>query len=272
MLFLSGKPKLADSAELKQALESGLSEFFHLDRSHRGSAVTVNGEIPELQCVRLDLTSARIDPNHLPPPPAKMADKGPSFTTDQLEVTANPLFFGRDAKVALKLEAAQVILELVRDKQEAHWLALEKVGHGHASINISGQDIENLFLSTAEVAAKEHGVAIHHGSVNLSQRGEREVSVEIDVTAKKFMMKSHFAIRGCIYIDKELNAHFSELSCQGKGTLGSLAAHYITPHLETWEEQPLPLLGLLFTGITLHDVGLEIDDHGTLNATAQFGD
>lgn len=270
MLLLSGQTDFEDGTGLKKALTAGLTDYFHLDPSRE--SVGVVGTLPALDTLHVNLDNARIELSHLPPPPGVHKSKGTCLSAGELELSARPLYVGRDASMQLHIHASQADLEVIHDGNRSRWLALDRARKGYAEFTISGDDIEKLFLSGAKLAAKEHGVTIEHGAVRLTQSREREVGIAIQVTAKKLFMKSHLAIQGRVYVDKELNAHFSNLSCTGKGPINAVVAHYVTPFLREWEQRTLPLLGLFFTGISLHDVGLKVDPKGNVRATAAFGE
>jgi hypothetical protein len=182
------------------------------------------------------------------------------------------LFLGESGRLALRVEAAGVDLSFVRDDQQRLWLLPHHFSAGTVRIRIDGRDLEHLFLEGARQAAAEHGVHIDEGRLQLEQSDARQLRIQAELLARKLFVKSHIMLDGRIGFDEQLNIHFSGMTCTGKGVVATLACKFLEPHLEAWEQRPLPLLSLVFPSVRLRHAQLKTDSSGRMEATAELGE
>jgi hypothetical protein len=144
---------------------------------------------------------------------------------------------------------------------------------GHFLTQLGQSDLEALLLAGARAAAAAHDVTIERTELALSCDGARTVLFQLRVTAstKILLAKLRATIRGSgrLAIDDALNAHLSQLHCEGEGMTGTLAVGLIRRELEQWEGRTFPLTAFSPTGLALRDLRLGCRDG--LQVEARFG-
>jgi len=272
-MFLIASGREPESLEdLHGVLAETLAETFGV--ANAAECIGVTGPWPRLEQVSVDLTGGRIDPLHPPSVPNRVeAGQGKSVLSCQrLELKADPLFLGASGRLELHVEASGAELSFVRDDRQRLWLLPHHFSSGAARIGMNGRDLEHLFLEGARQAAAEHGVTIEESRLRLEQSDAKQLRIEAELLARKLFVKSRIMLQGRISFDEQLNIHFSEMSCTGKGVVATVACKFLEPHLEVFEQQPLPLLSLVFPSVRLRHAQLTTDSSGRLEATAELGE
>jgi hypothetical protein len=258
--------------DLRRGLEEGLCEL--LGPISTDGCVEVLGAWPHLERLIVDLTGMRVDPRQPPLVPKGLTPvaKDAALTSQGLELRAEPLWLGESARLGLALEASRAELAVVRDDQRRLWLLPQHFATGQARLEMAAEDLEQLFLEGASRAAADHGVSIEKGRLSLEQSGVRELRIQAELLARKLFVRSHIVIKGHVGFDEQLNLHFSNMSCAGKGMVAGIACKFIQPHLDAWEERSLSLLSLAFPAVRLRHARLTTDSAGRLEATAELGE
>jgi hypothetical protein len=93
----------------------------------------------------------------------------------------------------------------------------------------------------------------------------QSVIFDAEITIRRKRLSAELSASGLLLLDHELNASFSELSCSGKGAIGTLASALIKRNLGKLQNQRFPLLGFNFGGLRLREMNVEVGtDHSTL--------
>jgi hypothetical protein len=270
-LIPSDRPP-ASLPELRALLSASLERTYGVTDADR--RLVIAGRWPRFEEVRLDLTGVGLDPLQPPPAPGRFSPPSgrPTLQSAQLRVGADPLRLGAEARLQFAVAAGGVDLSFVRDDRGQLWLLPHHFASGQVTATIAGRDLERVFLEGAQGAAARHGVSIEDGNLQLRQADARSVTVTAELEARRLFVRGRLALRGRVTVDAALNLSFSELTCEGRGAIGSIASRFVRPHLETWEGQPIPLLAMALPAVRLHHAELRTDAEGLLHAAAEFGE
>lgn len=265
-----GEPR--SLAELRELLVASLHRTYGvLDAAER---LVIEGRWPRFKEVRLDLTGVGLDPMRPPPAPGrfKLPDGPPKLRSSRLRVMADPMRLGAQARLGFGMAAEGVDFSFVRDAGGQLWLMPAHFASGQVNATIAGRDLEAVFMEGAQGAAARHGVTIEDGNLELRQVDVRTVAVAAELEARRLFVRGRLELRGQVTVNREMHLRFSGLACEGRGAIGSIASRFVRPHLETWEQQTIPLLALALPGVRLHHAELRTDAGGRLHAVAEFGE
>jgi len=259
-------------AELRGVLLASLHRTYGV--SDGEERLVIEGRWPRFKEVRLDLTGVALDPLRPPPAPGRftLPDGPPKLRSLALQVTADPLHLGIQARLRFGMAAEGVDFSFMRDGGGQLWLMPVHFASGQVKATIAGRDLEAVFMEGAQGAAARHGVSIEDGNLELRQVDVRTVAVAAELEARRLFVRGRLLLRGRVTVNRELHLRFSELACEGRGAIGSIASRFVRPHLETWEHQTIPLLALALPGVRLHHAELRTDAGGQLHAFAEFGE
>jgi hypothetical protein len=266
MFPLAGKDFPESAEELSDAIEDALKDVFTLDK---GTGVSVEGgKFPAVKKVTIDLDGASVSATKPPPKPEGVGKREDGITVERLEVSGHPIRY-EEAELDLGLSARGVTLDFDRDKKGKPLLVLNDAKEGKVEAKISKEDLENLVLEAARVAAGAQGVKIEDLDLKLTSKGPRSAAAEVRVKAKKMMMTGVVVIKGQLDIDDELNATVSGLSASGEGIVGSAAAGIVQGKLRQYDGTKVSLMTFSLGDVKLRD--LKIDLKGALKVSASFG-
>ena len=120
------------------------------------------------------------------------------------------------AAVHLALEAQNIVLHQNRDAEGNVFLLLHRAGSGRIGISISLEDLETLVTEVAKTEAGKHGIVIEDVLLRLTSKGDRSVSAELRVQARKLFVRTNVRISGQLKIDDDLVARLSDVNCAVK--------------------------------------------------------
>jgi hypothetical protein len=270
MIPLGGDQFPTTAAELADALRTALGEVVRLPDER--AAVTVAGNYPASDKLRIDLSGGTVAVHGRPEDPAGVGQPqpGPSFRT--LQVLAHPLN-AEGAKLHLDLTAADVRFNFDRTRTGRPVMTLAAATDGQVVARVSRADFEALVTAKATAAAKEKGVEVERIDMNLTQLGPRSVRLD----AKGYVQtKALFkTIRGAVTfaarldVDDRLVARLSGLDVAGEGMMLALAVNMIRGRITALEGKEFPLTTFALGGVRLRDVRLQVGDE--LAVTAAFG-
>jgi hypothetical protein len=119
------------------------------------------------------------------------------------------------------------------------------------------------------LAGKEHGVTIKDIQVDLKASGPRSVSADVRVKASKLLMSGVVHVRGRADVDDDLVATLSDLSVEGEGVIGTMAAAFLNGRVSKFEGKKVPLMTFSLGDVALRD--LKISTKGAIALSASFG-
>ena len=272
MFPLAAQEVPSDVTQLAEALDASLREVFATPPRKPIRIEESASGYPDLKRVEIDLSGAIInlaDPPVRPEPGSGRGRTGP--TVEAFSIKANPLLL-QDSPLKLDLQARDVHFNYKRDQFDRPLLMIKRARDGHVQLSIGRDDLEQALLHAAQMAAAEHGVTIKNIEIHLEQdpRDSNSVAAHIEVTAKKFVT-AIIHLTGHLEIDDGLNAHLSDLECQGEGMVGSLVCGFIKPKLARVSGRRFALMAFSLGDVRLHDLDFTVDDRA-LSIRASFGE
>jgi len=267
MFPLVGPDYPKSGQELAQRIQSGLTELLTFPPG-RNVVVIQGGSYPAFENVKVDLTGASINGSVPPQPPKPTGQRDPGPTTAELHIVGRPIRYqGRG--INLELNATGAKFDLSHDETGQALLVAREAETGNFALDIAAADLQFILKTAATEAARQKGITIQDLDVKLISQGPRMVDVEIRVKAKKLMMTGTFAVRGRVEVDEALVAKISNLSCDGQGIFGNMAAGMIQVALRAQEGRRFPLTSFSLGGLALCD--LQISTTDGLRITAEVG-
>lgn len=267
MFPLAGKSYPADADELISAIRGALEEVFSLPKPDHVVKVT-GDEFPSLKKLAINLDGASVDAAEPPEKPVAKGKRTEGISVGHFEFTGHPLRY-ENAKVDLEVTAKGVKLDFAKDKGGHPLLVLADAQEGHAEANVSKEDLRALVIAGASAAAKEQGVKIQDVVIELTSTGKRSLAADVRVTARKAIVSGVVRLTGRAEVDDDLNATVSDLSCDGEGMVGKLAAGFLRGRLEAMNGRQFPLMAFSLGDVTLRD--LTVDVKRGLHVKAKFG-
>ena len=258
-------PKAAD--ELAARIQAGLGELLTLPK---GQTVVViqGGEYPDFENVKVNLTGATVNGAVPPPPPKPKGGRDPGPTAEELHIVGKPIKYqGRG--INLELNASGAKFDLAHDDKGRAILVAREADSGNVALDIAAADLQYILKAAATEGAKQKGVSIQDLDVKLTNQGPRTVDVLVRVKAKKMVMSGTVIVKGRVEIDDALVAKISNLSCDGEGMMGNMAAGMIQGTLRSQEGRKFPLTSFSLGGLALKDV--QISTANGLSITAEVG-
>jgi hypothetical protein len=271
MVLLPGRGEIDSTSELSTALSAGISRVFVPEVS--SECVSVQGDLPIIDLLRINVSSAcLVDGNsRLPVPGVETAERQPLGFARRVELVGESVRVREDGCLNFQLCASGVQLETRTDENNTRWLAIADAEEGSAHVDVDRRAIEGLFLRGAQIAAQDFGLEVERAGLTLSPHQGQSATFDAEVTVRRRRLSATLSVGGRLLLDHELNAGFSELSCSGKGALGTLACAIIKRHLSKLENKRFPLLGFNLGGLRLRKMNVQVDTEGSLHAKAVFG-
>jgi hypothetical protein len=270
MLLLPGREKIESRSQLCAAILAGINHCFVLDTVRE--CVEVQGELPDLDLLRINLSSARLleGDTPLPTPGSETANRQPVAIATRMEMVGEPVRVTENACVNFQLCASGARFEAVTDENGTRWLAIADVDTGNAQVDVERKAIEGLFLRGARLAAQSYGLEIEQADITLCSSQDRSVGFEVQTVVRRNRLHAAISIAGDLSLDEKLNAEFSGLTCHGKGAIGKLASALIKRHLSDLQSNRFPLLGFNFSGLRMREMNVEVGVEGSLHVKAIF--
>ena len=171
--------------------------------------------------------------------------------------------------LSLRLEARDVVFHKGEDENGDVLVIVRKAREGHIVISAAQLDLEKVIAEMANVQAGRKGVSVENVRLALRARGARSLAADIQLQARKFLLRAKIDIYGQLDITDDFVAKISHLKCKGDGALGSLACGVLEPYLQRLDHSTFPLMSLPLGEIKLRDVRIAVAD--TVEVTADFG-
>jgi hypothetical protein len=236
-------------------------------------AVEVAGEFPAMSGLTIDVTGAT--PVDRPAgrwlDGAKGGEGVSEFSVETLQVIGRP--FGDAARpIDIDVSARRCRGQFVRTSDGAVALRMAGATDGRLVASVARSTVERIALIEAGKAARAQGVEIKEVQVAWQSEGPRNLSLEVQVKAKKgFLPAAVIRVRGRVAIDSSLTATISGLSVDGEGMVGSMAAGLIRPKLMQAEGMSKSLLGLPLDELRITGVRVGVTDE-KLSVEGEFAD
>jgi hypothetical protein len=222
----------------------------------RPDTVTATGEIPHIAALTIDITGA----TPLPTPASPQWLDLPGDTLGQTTVSSFQVLgrpFGQAPRTATIDIAARDLRAAVLDTPAGTALRLLGCTEGRLRATVIKSDVEAVALAEGSKLASAKGVDLKDVHLLWRSDSARTLSLEVHVKARKgFLPAATIRVRGQLAIDDRLNATVSNLSVEGEGMIGGLAAGMIRPRLQQAEGRSKSLLALPLDDLKIREVRL----------------
>lgn len=264
-MFPLGSKNFPQSAsDFERALEESLRQYARKD----GPIVTASSRVfPYFDGIAINLDGAQFD-SRLAAPVHSRGETKEACEAAVVSVSARDVRI-QDVPASLRLEARDVVFHEGEDENGNVLLIVRKAREGHVIISAAQLDLERVIGEMASVQAGRKGVSVESVRLALRARGARSLAADIQLQARKFLLRAKIDIYGQLDITDDFVAKISHLKCKGDGTLGSLACGVLEPYLQRLEGSTFPLMSLPLGEIQLRDVRIAVAD--TVEITADFG-
>jgi hypothetical protein len=250
--------------DFERALDESLRQYVRKD----GPIVTASSRVfPYFDQIAINLDGAQFD-SRLPALVHPSGETKEACEAAIVSVSARALRV-QDVPASLRLEARDVVFHKGEDENGDALLIIRKAREGHILISATQVDLEKALTETLQAQAGQKGVSIENVRLALRARGARSLAANIQLKARKFLLRAKIDIHGQLDITDDFVARISQLKCRGDGTLGSLACGVLEPHLQRLDGATFPLMALPLGEIELRDVRIAVAD--TVEVTADFG-
>jgi len=264
MFQLGSKNFPQSKGDFERALDQSLRQYVRKD----GPIVTASSRVfPYFDRIAINLDGAQFD-SRLPVPVLPRGETKEACEAAIVSVNARALRI-QEAPANLRLEARDVVFHKGEDENGDALLIVRKAREGHIVISATQVDLEKMLTETLQAQASQKGVSVKNVRLALRARGARSLAADIQLHARKFLLRAKIDIHGQLDIADDFVARISQLKCRGDGTLGSLACGVLEPHLQRLEGATFPLMSLPLGEIKLRDVRIAVAD--TVEVTADFG-
>jgi hypothetical protein len=265
-MFILSRNKLPETpGALAAALEEAVREF-----ASRAEPMTVvrGADLHRLDEIIIDLSGAVIDPRHRPVPP-KLSSTEPAISVQKLSVSGRPVKI-LGSEFALDFAGSNIQLTQAKTSAGKILLVLHQAESGEMRVQIAREEVERLIAKIAAIAAAKQGVTIDNVQVDLTSRAARVLEAKVTVSARKLFFRISLRLSGTVAVTDDLVATFSDLRCEGDGTIAALACAAIAPHFSRIEERVFPLSALPIGEVRVNDVAIMVDDKQIV-VEARFG-
>ena len=251
MFYLAGPIEPTHSEDFIKALEGGIREVVTFPPDVK--IVTLTGDYPAFDAIRIDLTEGRINTANRPEKPKGVGTGKNEITAGIFQIIAHPLHVDA-GRISLDLSANAVTLRYDVDSSGRQIILPVSSESGTLKMEIPRADLEALILARATAAAAQQGAKITALELKLILRSERSLAIDLRVHAKKMMMGGVVHISGRVDLDDHLTARLSEMKCEGEGVAGKIAAGFLAPKIKQVDGRSFPLADESLNGLHLRDL------------------
>ena len=270
LLFASPTPP-PDADSLTAAVRDALTQFVTFADS-TDKVVTTSGSYPDLSAFNIDLDDASVNFDNAPEAPKPSGTASEAFSVECFKMRGKPLH-ALGGTLVVNVEAGYAKFGYAPHAKGGTVLLLNTAKHGTVSISSPKPSLETMLCNGLTTLLKGQGVSVENVQLNLTTTSPRSLALECTVTASKkvgfFTPSGAVAVKGTATVDDALNLVLSGLSAEGKGGLGSMAAPMLTPYLQKYDGQKIPLLSLAHGELQLQNIKVSGGDQ--LELEAEFG-
>jgi len=263
-LPVEGFKQVHSAADLLQGLTQGYRSRIEMPRDHE--AITVEGQFPRLDLLRIDLTNGALKKDFRPRQFKKPSAPHPTVFTKQFEYVARPLRY-EDGLIEMHITARDAEMSMIRDGDQAS-LVLTDAAEGTFEFSMNMADVRPMLLA----GAKEHangGFGVRDIIFEAHSENSRSLVVDLKVKANWLLLPADFHLTGRVDIDDAFNVRLSGLRCDGENLGGLLLAGFIDEAMQKHNGKVMPLAAWPGNKIRLSHAQIQIDDH--IRIQAGFG-
>jgi hypothetical protein len=268
MLLLTSLEKLRSGSELREAIIGGLKSS--LLTAVPDQSVVVQGDAPEFQLIRIDVSSLPLNFSRAPAPKQPFVRRD-TCRAQRLECVAAPGLPGPARVNELDVEVEQAELELVADAGERRWLKLREISGGCFRLDLRGGELDELLWVGLGQALAQKGMSLEGGMLRLHQSNEREVQLEAEVRGRKGFLRGTVVLRCGVVLDPSLSVRLVNVNCSGRGAVGSMVAPLLQSRLAELQRRPISLLGDFTQALECRAWEMAVGEGNALRVRAELG-
>lgn len=255
-LPVEGQKQLKSATDLLAGLIQGYRSRLELPKDH--DAVTVSGEFPHLDLLRVDLTDATLKRDFRPHQFKKPTSPKATAYAKKFEYVAQPIRY-HDGPMEMLIQASDAELSVIRDGEKTT-LVVTNASEGSFEFSMKVADIKPMLMA----GAKEHatgGFNIRDLTFDAKSDSPRSLSVDLKVQATWLFVPADFHVAGRVDIDDYFNVRLSGLRCDGENLGGVLIAGFIDDQMQKHNGKVMPLAAWPGNKLRLNAAHIEVDDH-----------
>lgn len=266
MIPLAASVPPSSSSSLCEAIRGGCVGKKFSVQAVEASAL----QFPRMESLELDISGTQMDSESRFPQPAAAPLDFPIYEVQNFSLHATPLLWENiAAELGVKISNAR--FGLAPEREGEFSLLLQQTDQGRASVKIAVADLRAAAERWIKKAAEQQGAEIKKTVLKLHSTGPRSGELELEITAKLFVMTATLVIRGAVSIEEPFEMRFSGWTCTGQSMITSAANALLKPRFEQLENQRISLgtlgraIGLGF--IEFRDIRMECGEHLQIEAT-----
>jgi hypothetical protein len=266
MIPLAASVPPASASSLCEALRGGCAGKRFSVQEVKACAL----HFPRMESLDLDLSGTQLDSESSFHQPTAAPLDFPIYEVQKFSLHASPLLW-EDIAADFEVKISNARFGLVPEGEDQFSLLLQQTGQGDASVKIAVADLQAAAERWIKKAAAQQGAEIKKTVLKLHLTGPRSGEIELEITAKIFVMTATLVIRGRVSIEDAFEIRFSGWTCAGESMITSAANALLKPRFEQLENQRLSLgtlaraVGLGF--IEFRDIRMECGEYLQLDAT-----
>ena len=261
MFALGGDAFPNDTQSLRTALTRGAG----LPGAREG-AVTIEGDFPSLEILRMNLTGVRLDART--PLATAPENAAGGFFARTLCIAAEPALLA-SVPIQVRLDAEDCVFAFGTAADGTRTASLQSCTKGTLDASAAAADLQGALLALARDAASAQGAEVESVRLTLDAESPRRIAVTAVAVAKAMFFTATLTIRGRIGMDAEFNVRLSDATCKGDGMIANLAAAQLRPRLVELEARTFSIRSFLPSGLQPGDVTLT--GGAALRILATFG-
>lgn len=255
-LPVEGHKQLKSATDLLAGLTQGYRSRLELPKDH--DAITVTGEFPHLDLLKVDLTDALLKkdfrPNQFKKPSAPKA----TVFAKEFKYVAQPLRY-HDGPVEMLIQARDAELSVIRDGDKTT-LVVTNASEGSFDFSIKIADIKPMLMAGAKQHAKG-GFNVRDITIDAKSDNDHSLAVDMKVQATWLFVPADFHLTGRVDIDDNFNVRLSGLRCDGENLGGALLAGFIDDQMQKHNGKVMPLAAWPGRKLRLSAAQIQVDDH-----------
>jgi hypothetical protein len=264
MIPLDRKGFPSSKDELTRALDEA---FHHLVRKEGPIAGIYCRVFPYLDEIVINVDGAQLD--SLPQARPRIVNESRPACEAAIVTLSGRNISVQGVPLNFRMEARDIVFHQGSDENGQCVLMMHTVRDGSVVISATQLDLERAIEQIARREGDKNGIAIEQARLAIWARGERSLTVDIRLQARKFFLRADIDISSQLDIDENFIAKISNLKCKSNGAVGSVACGALDPVFRRLEGKTFSLTSLPLGEIQLRDVHIAVAD--TIEITADFG-
>ncbi|HZZ44397.1 MAG TPA: hypothetical protein VFE58_15790 [Tepidisphaeraceae bacterium] len=236
---LAGPKPITSLSILSSSLHAGY--LTRLTPPDPSNFLTVQGSLPSLKLLHIDVSNAHMRPDYRPAEFTKKVRTERSFTVHRLEYIAEPLHYD-EASASIHLFADDARLDLLRDDKNTQGLILAGARQGQFKFHVSSEDL-NKFLTIAP-HADDSSFTVLRAKLALACDNPHTLCADLDIRARWVLLPLTFSFHGRLTTTSTGSVTFTELSITGYDPGGLLVAALVNPSLHKLNGKSQPIISL----------------------------